>query len=69
MVTRRYVPDTGDIVWLAFDPQAGHEQGDGTTTRSRGRCSGKGFFTGGLRSKLRTLAVFSAAASATRPCW
>ena len=26
MVTRRYVPDTGEIVWLAFDPQAGHEQ-------------------------------------------
>lgn len=22
----RYVPDTGDIVWLHFDPQAGHEQ-------------------------------------------
>ncbi len=22
----RYVPDTGDIVWLQFDPQAGHEQ-------------------------------------------
>ena len=21
-----YVPDAGDIVWLAFDPQAGHEQ-------------------------------------------
>lgn len=21
-----YVPDRGDIVWLAFDPQAGHEQ-------------------------------------------
>ena len=21
-----YVPDTGDIVWLQFDPQAGHEQ-------------------------------------------
>jgi len=21
-----YVPDTGDIVWLDFDPQAGHEQ-------------------------------------------
>ena len=20
----RYVPDTGDIVWLEFDPQAGH---------------------------------------------
>jgi mRNA interferase MazF len=22
----RYVPDTGDIVWLEFDPQSGHEQ-------------------------------------------
>ena len=22
----RYVPDAGDIVWLEFDPQAGHEQ-------------------------------------------
>lgn len=22
----RYVPDSGDIVWLEFDPQAGHEQ-------------------------------------------
>src|SRR3546814_17094771 len=21
----RYVPDTGDIVWLQFDPQTGHE--------------------------------------------
>jgi len=21
-----YVPDTGDVVWLQFDPQAGHEQ-------------------------------------------
>ena len=21
-----YVPDAGDIVWLSFDPQAGHEQ-------------------------------------------
>ena len=21
-----YVPDAGDIVWLAFDPQSGHEQ-------------------------------------------
>lgn len=27
MATRTYVPDTGDIVWLQFDPQAGHEQG------------------------------------------
>ena len=26
MVTRRYVPDAGDLVWLMFDPQAGHEQ-------------------------------------------
>jgi len=23
---RSYVPDAGDIVWLSFDPQAGHEQ-------------------------------------------
>ena len=22
----RYVPEAGDIVWLQFDPQAGHEQ-------------------------------------------
>lgn len=22
----RFVPDAGDIVWLHFDPQAGHEQ-------------------------------------------
>ena len=21
-----YVPDAGDIVWLQFDPQSGHEQ-------------------------------------------
>jgi mRNA interferase MazF len=25
-VARRYVPEVGDIVWLMFDPQAGHEQ-------------------------------------------
>jgi mRNA interferase MazF len=24
--TRGYVPDTGDVVWLEFNPQAGHEQ-------------------------------------------
>ncbi len=24
---RRYVPDHGDIVWLDFSPQIGHEQG------------------------------------------
>jgi mRNA interferase MazF len=23
---RRYVPHRGDIVWLSFEPQAGHEQ-------------------------------------------
>ncbi|OHD76087.1 MAG: mRNA-degrading endonuclease [Spirochaetes bacterium RIFOXYC1_FULL_54_7] len=26
MVESRYVPDRGDIVWLDFNPQAGHEQ-------------------------------------------
>jgi mRNA interferase MazF len=26
MPTRRYVPDAGEVVWLQFDPQAGHEQ-------------------------------------------
>ena len=26
MPARRYIPDAGDIVWLEFDPQAGHEQ-------------------------------------------
>ena len=26
MPSSRYVPDAGDIVWLQFDPQAGHEQ-------------------------------------------
>jgi mRNA interferase MazF len=25
-VAKAYVPDRGDIVWLQFDPQAGHEQ-------------------------------------------
>jgi len=25
-MARSYVPDRGDVVWLAFDPQAGHEQ-------------------------------------------
>lgn len=23
---KRYVPDRGDVVWLQFNPQAGHEQ-------------------------------------------
>ena len=26
MVKRAYVPDAGDLVWLTFDPQAGHDQ-------------------------------------------
>jgi mRNA interferase MazF len=26
MPSRRYVPEAGDVVWLEFDPQAGHEQ-------------------------------------------
>jgi mRNA interferase MazF len=26
VVTRSYVPDAGDLVWLTFDPQTGHEQ-------------------------------------------
>ncbi|HHY38596.1 MAG TPA: hypothetical protein GX507_06695 [Clostridia bacterium] len=23
---RDYIPDRGDVVWLRFEPQAGHEQ-------------------------------------------
>jgi mRNA interferase MazF len=26
-MVKRYIPDAGDIVWLNFDPHAGHEQG------------------------------------------
>jgi mRNA interferase MazF len=26
VMSRRFVPDAGDIVWLSFDPQTGHEQ-------------------------------------------
>ncbi len=26
VMATRYVPEAGDIVWLQFDPQAGHEQ-------------------------------------------
>jgi mRNA interferase MazF len=26
VVTDEYAPDVGDIVWLHFDPQSGHEQ-------------------------------------------
>ncbi|GMO36270.1 MAG: endoribonuclease MazF [Termitinemataceae bacterium] len=26
MVVKNYIPDRGDIIWLDFDPQSGHEQ-------------------------------------------
>jgi mRNA interferase MazF len=26
MVKKRYIPERGDIVWLNFNPQSGHEQ-------------------------------------------
>ncbi len=26
MVARGWVPDAGDIIWIEFDPQVGHEQ-------------------------------------------
>ena len=26
-MVKRYVPEAGDIAWLNFDPQVGHEQG------------------------------------------
>jgi mRNA interferase MazF len=26
VVAREYIPDAGDIVWVNFDPQVGHEQ-------------------------------------------
>jgi mRNA interferase MazF len=26
MAVRGYIPESGDVVWLEFDPQAGHEQ-------------------------------------------
>ncbi|HEX8444023.1 MAG TPA: endoribonuclease MazF [Allosphingosinicella sp.] len=25
-MTKRWVPEAGDIIWIEFDPQAGHEQ-------------------------------------------
>jgi mRNA interferase MazF len=25
-VTRKWVPEAGEIIWIGFDPQAGHEQ-------------------------------------------
>jgi len=26
MVKKKYIPERGDIVWLNFNPQSGHEQ-------------------------------------------
>ena len=26
MVAKRYIPDSGDLVWINFDPTKGHEQ-------------------------------------------
>jgi mRNA interferase MazF len=26
VISKPYIPDQGDLVWLDFDPQAGHEQ-------------------------------------------
>lgn len=26
MVTKKYIPEYGDVIWLEFDPQAGREQ-------------------------------------------
>jgi mRNA interferase MazF len=26
VVARTYIPNAGDLIWLTFDPQAGHEQ-------------------------------------------
>jgi mRNA interferase MazF len=26
VMPRAYVPDRGDVIWISFDPQAGHEQ-------------------------------------------
>ncbi len=43
MAPRAYVPEMGDVVWIAFDPQAAHEQAghrtalDGQTPLRRAR--------------------------------
>lgn len=44
-----YVPDRGDVVWLNFDPQAGHEQGGRrpaivVSPRNYNKASGLGLF-------------------------
>ena len=45
-------------------PQHWQAVGPGSTTRSRGRCSGKGWRAGRLRVKAATVVVFAAACSA-----
>jgi hypothetical protein len=52
------------IFAIRSDPQQAQVEEASTTTRSRGRCSGNGFFTGLRRSKARTFVTFSAACSA-----
>ena len=52
------------IFTIRSDPQQVQAAGASTTTRSRGRCSGKAFLTGLRRSKPATFVVFSAACSA-----
>ncbi len=32
-MARSYVPEAGDIAWLQFTPQAGHEQAGGSSSR------------------------------------
>jgi len=48
-VPRQYVPERGDIVWLHFTPQAGHEQAGHRpalviSPRSYNRCVGLALF-------------------------
>src|SRR3954468_12183351 len=49
---------------LRREPQHRQATGPGSTTRSRGRCSGKGWRAGRLRVKATTLVVFATARSA-----
>lgn len=49
------------IFTMREEPQQVHVVGASTTTRSRGKCSGKGFFTGRRGSKAATFVAFSAA--------
>jgi len=49
----------------SLPPQAGHAQGAGMTSRSRGRCAGSGARTGLLRVKLGTALIADAATSSS----